>query len=247
MKKNLRIYSKENLKNGKLTLNKKQSHYLKNVMRLKLSDKISIFNEKDGEWVASITSIKKNECSILIEDFLKDSDIFYDVWLLFAPIKQARLDYLAQKSCEMGVKKLFPILTEHTQVKKINIDRINSNLIEAAEQCNFNNIPEVSEVFNFNYILDNWEKFFEDRKVIFCDENSRLDVFEILNNQENKVNNKWAIIVGPEGGFSDFERSSIDNKNNTMSISLGPRIIRSDTAVVAILAIFQMIIGDWKK
>ena len=105
MKKNLRIYSKENLKNGKLTLNKKQSHYLKNVMSLKLSDKISIFNEKDGEWVASITSIKKNECSILIEDFLKDSDIFYDVWLLFAPIKQARLDYLALKSCEMGVKK----------------------------------------------------------------------------------------------------------------------------------------------
>ena len=133
------------------------------------------------------------------------------------------------------------------EIKKINIDRINSNLIEAAEQCNFNNIPEVSEVFNFNYILDNWEKFFEDRKVIFCDENSRLDVFEILNNQKNKVNNKWAIIVGPEGGFSDFERSSIDNKNNTMSISLGPRIIRSDTAVVAILAIFQMIIGDWKK
>ena len=141
MKKNLRIYSKENLQKGNLTLSKKQSHYLKNVMRLKLNDKISIFNEKDGEWDASIISIRKNECSILIEKFVKTPDNFYDVWLLFAPIKQARLDYLSQKSCEMGVKKLFPIFTEHTQVKKINIYRINSNLIEAAEQCNFNNIP----------------------------------------------------------------------------------------------------------
>ena len=111
MKKSLRIYSTENLKKGKLTLNKKQSHYLKNVMRLELKDKISIFNEKDGEWVASIISTRKNECSIFIEDFIKASDIFYDVWLLFAPIKQARLDYLSQKTCEMGVKKLFPIFT----------------------------------------------------------------------------------------------------------------------------------------
>ena len=147
----------------------------------------------------------------------------------------------------MGVKKLFPIFTEYTQVKKINIDRIRSNLIEAAEQCDFNNIPEVSEAMNFNYILDNWDKFFEDRKVIFCDETSKSDVLEILNDQKNKVNSKWAIIVGPEGGFSDFERNNIENKNNCMSISLGPRVIRSDTAVVAILAIFQMIIGDWKK
>ena len=124
MKKKLRIYSKENLQKGNLTLNKKQSHYLKNVMRLKLNDKISVFNEKDGEWDASIISIRKNECSILIEKFVRTPDNFYDVWLLFAPIKQARLDYLSQKSCEMGVKKLFPIFTEHTQVKKINIDRI---------------------------------------------------------------------------------------------------------------------------
>ena len=247
MKKNLRIYSKENLQKGNLTLSKKQSHYLKNVMRLKLNDKISIFNEKDGEWDASIISIRKNECSILIEKFVKTPDNFYDVWLLFAPIKQVRLDYLSQKSCEMGVKKLFPIFTEHTQVKKINIDRINSNLIEAAEQCNFNNIPEVSSAVNFNHILDNWEKFFEDRKVIFCDERSKSEALEVLKDKKSKYNNKWAIIVGPEGGFSDFERNSIDNKNNSLSISLGPRVMRSDTAVVAILAIFQMIIGDWKK
>jgi 16S rRNA (uracil1498-N3)-methyltransferase len=147
----------------------------------------------------------------------------------------------------MGVKKLFPIFTEHTQVKKINIDRINSNLIEAAEQCNFNNIPEVSSAVNFNHILDNWEKFFEDRKVIFCDERSKSEALEVLKDKKNKYNNKWAIIVGPEGGFSDFERNSIDNKNNSLSISLGPRVMRSDTAVVAILAIFQMIIGDWKE
>ena len=131
--------------------------------------------------------------------------------------------------------------------KKINIDRINSNLIEAAEQCNFNNIPEVSDAVNFNHILDNWEKFFEDRKVIFCDERSKSEALEVLKDKKNKYNNKWAIIVGPEGGFSDFERNSIDNKNNSLSISLWPRVMRSDTAVVAILAIFQMIIGDWKK
>ena len=247
MKKNLRLYIKEKIEKGPLILNKKHSHYLKNVMRLKLNDKISLFNEVDGEWLATIASIKKNECSILVEDFIKNSDIFYDVWLLFAPVKQARLDYLAQKTCEMGVKELFPIFTEYTQAKKINIDRIRSNLIEAAEQCNFNNIPEVSSAVNFNHILDNWEKFFEDRKVIFCDERSKSEALEVLKDKKSKYNNKWAIIVGPEGGFSDFERNSIDNKNNSLSISLGPRVMRSDTAVVAILAIFQMIIGDWKK
>ena len=247
MKKNLRLYIKEKIEKGPLILNKKHSHYLKNVMRLKLNDKVSLFNEVDGEWLATIVSIKKNECSILVEDFIKNSDIFYDVWLLFAPVKQARLDYLAQKTCEMGVKELFPIFTEYTQAKKINIDRIRSNLIEAAEQCNFNNIPEVSSAVNFNHILDNWEKFFEDRKVIFCDERSKSEALEVLKDKKSKYNNKWAIIVGPEGGFSDFERNSIDNKNNSLSISLGPRVMRSDTAVVAILAIFQMIIGDWKK
>ena len=247
MKKNLRLYVKEKIGKGPLILNKKHSHYLKNVMRLKLNDKISLFNEVDGEWLATIASIKKNECSILVEDFIKDSDIFYDVWLLFAPVKQARLDYLAQKTCEMGVKELFPIFTEYTQAKKINIDRIRSNLIEAAEQCNFNNIPSVNEVNNFNYILDNWDKFFKERNVIFCDEKSNLNPMEVFYSNKKKKIDKWAIIIGPEGGFSDNERNIINKKNNSMSISLGPRIMRSDTAVVAILAIFQMIIGDWKS
>ena len=186
MKKNLRLYVKEKIGKGPLILNKKHSHYLKNVMRLKLNDKISLFNEVDGEWLATIASIKKNECSILVEDFIKNSDIFYDVWLLFAPVKQARLDYLAQKTCEMGVKELFPIFTEYTQAKKINIDRIRSNLIEAAEQCNFNNIPSVNEVNNFNYILDNWDKFFKERNVIFCDEKSNLNPMEVFSSNKRK-------------------------------------------------------------
>jgi len=247
MKNNLRIYLKERLKSGPLSLNKKQSHYLKNVMRLSINDKISVFNEVDGEWIASVNGLKKNECSILIESFIKKSDEFYDVWLLFAPIKQVRLDYLSQKSCEMGVKKLFPIFTEYTQAKRINAEKINLNLIEAAEQCNFNSIPTLNKAENFNYILDNWDTFFEGRSVIFCDEKSKLDPLSTLTNVKHQKNDKWAILVGPEGGFSDAERCAINKKNNSISISLGPRIMRSDTAVVAILAIFHMTIGDWKN
>ena len=216
-------------------------------MRLSINDKISVFNEVDGEWIASVNGLKKNECSILIESFIKKSDEFYDVWLLFAPIKQVRLDYLSQKSCEMGVKKLFPIFTEYTQAKRINAEKINLNLIEAAEQCNFNSIPTLNKAENFNYILDNWDTFFEGRSVIFCDEKSKLDPLSTLTNVKQQKNDKWAILVGPEGGFSDVERRAINKKNNSISISLGPRIMRSDTAVVAILAIFHMTIGDWKN
>ncbi len=247
MKEYTRIYVDDKLQKSKITLNRKQSHYLKNVMRVSLNDRICIFNEADGEWTGVICLLKKNCCEILIDSFSRSSDSFYDVWLLFAPVKQARLDYLAQKSCEMGVKKLWPIFTEYTQVKNININRIKSNLIEAAEQCGLTSIPSIADSKKFDHILSGWDNIFDDRRVIFCDERSSTEVFEALNTEENKEQKKWAIIIGPEGGFSDSERSIIKEKNNSIGISLGPRVLRSDTAVVAALAAFQMIIGDWNN
>ena len=246
MKKNLRIYTDQKLQKGFFTLDKKKSHYLKNVMRMDIGDYINIFNENDGEWIAKIDSFKKNQSIVSVEEFYRSSSNFYDICLLFAPIKQARLDYMAQKTCEMGVKTLLPIFTDYTQSKKINSDRFRSNLIEAAEQCDFNCIPELMEPENFDNILINWDSFFKDRNVIFCDENSTSNAFSLLKNHNNKEK-KWSIIVGPEGGFSEKERKLINQKDNSFNLSLGPRILRSDTAAIAVLSIFQMLIGDWNN
>ena len=146
----------------------------------------------------------------------------------------------------MGVKTLWPIYTEYTQSKKFNSKRFKANLIEAAEQCDFNNIPEIREPENFKNILTNWDNLLGDNQVIFCDEKSTLNAFDLLQNQKYE-GKKWSIIIGPEGGFSENERNLINKKNNSLNISLGPRILRSDTAAVAVLSIFQLIIGDWNN
>ena len=130
--------------------------------------------------------------------------------------------------------------------KKFNSKRFRANLIEAAEQCDFNNIPEIREPENFKNILTNWDNLLGDSQVIFCDEKSTLNAFDLLQNQKYE-GKKWSIIIGPEGGFSETERNLINKKNNSLNISLGPRILRSDTAAVAVLSIFQLIIGDWNN
>ena len=246
MRKNIRIYVDQKIEEGIILLNKKTSHYLKNVMRLSERDNVNIFNEIDGEWLVEINSFKKSETEVLVKKFIKPSCEFFDVSLLFAPIKQARLDYFAQKTCEMGVKTLWPIYTEYTQSKKFNSKRFKANLIEAAEQCDFNNIPEIKEPENLENILTNWDNLLGDNQVIFCDEKSTLNAFDLLQNQKYE-GKKWSIIIGPEGGFSENERNLINKKNNSLNISLGPRILRSDTAAVAVLSIFQLIIGDWNN
>ena len=241
MRKNIRIYVDQKIEEGIILLNKKTSHYLKNVMRLSERDNINIFNEIDGEWLVEINSFKKIETEVLIKKFIKPSCEFFDVSLLFAPIKQARLDYFAQKTCEMGVKTLWPIYTEYTQSKKFNSKRFKANLIEAAEQCDFNNIPEIREPENFKNILTNWDNLLGDNQVIFCDEKSTINAFDLLQNQKYQEK-KWSIIIGPEGGFSEQEKNQLMNEENVLRVTLGKRILRSDTAAISSLFCIQSLV-----
>ncbi|MEC7831221.1 MAG: 16S rRNA (uracil(1498)-N(3))-methyltransferase [Pseudomonadota bacterium] len=243
---NIRIYIDKEITEGFVTLDKDQSHYIKNVMRLKAGDMFNIFNENDGEWRVRLEEIKKNESVVNAEECLGIKPEPADVWVLFAPVKKLRTDYISQKITELGAQLIWPIITERTQFKKIKSSKILSNAIEAAEQCGMTFIPKVNKSKNLDYILDNWKNIADDRFLIFCDEDFSGDPVKLLKGAKKKnKENKWAILIGPEGGFSETERNKIMKLEKSFNISLGPRILRSDTAIVSALTIFHSTLGDW--
>jgi 16S rRNA (uracil1498-N3)-methyltransferase len=212
-----------------------QTHYLNHVLRLKEGDSVRLFNGHDGEWQAALASIKKKSCTLKIEKQLisqtKPEDIFY----LFAPIKHARLDYMAQKATEMGASRLMPVLTQNTQVTRVNIERLRANAIEAAEQCNLLNVPDVCAPLTLDETLANWHA---ERVLVFCDESANNE--SPLKKLTNLRSKPYAVLVGPEGGFSKIERDKLLGASFTLPISLGPRILRADTAAVAALAMLWL-------
>jgi len=221
-----------------------QAHYLGRVMRLAVGDHVRVFNGDDGEWLCQIEQISKRNCIIRAMEKLREPQTLPDIDYLFAPLKTARLDYLAQKATEMGAARLRPVLTEYTQVRRLKHERLIANTIEAAEQCNLVTIPQVSELQKLDSVLDNWlERETETRQLIFCDEaatsNSPISTFKQL------AGKPLALLVGPEGGFSERERTRLLALDFITPISLGPRIMRADTAAVAALAVLQATIGDW--
>ena len=228
-------------KNLILYIKKKQHHFLKNVLRLKINDEINIFNGISGEWQTKINSINRDSTVITvikkIYDFKKSSDI----WLICAPIKQNRMSIAIQKATELGVAKIIPCLTEYTNVRKINIKNLKTNSIEAAEQCERLDIPDIEAITDIKNLLSNWPN---DRKLIFCDEkvqNKKLIIETLLSLKNN--NNKFGILIGPEGGFSDAETSMIAKNKNVISISLGERVLRSDTAITVTLYCLQELVA----
>ena len=244
--KNIRVYINKKIKIGFLELDESQTHYIKNVMRLKIGENFNIFNEHDGEWSVELSEFNKKISKVKILEEIGIKDEPSDVWMLFAPVKKLRVDFIAQKVTELGAKLIWPVITERTQYKNIKKSKILSNTIEAAEQCGLTFIPKVNEAENLREIIDNWNKVNSDRTLIFCDEdscNNPKKQFEAL--KKTNTSNKWAILVGPEGGFSDEERKKINEVNNLSIISLGPRILRSDTAIVSSLSLFHSTIGDW--
>ena len=240
---NIRIYINKEIKKGFVVLDKAQSHYIKNVMRVKVGDMFNIFNENDGEWRVKLKEIKKNKLIVNVEEYIGIKPEPADVWVLFAPVKKLRTDYISQKITELGAQLIWPIITERTQFKSIKSSKILSNAIEAAEQCGLTSIPKVKKSKDLNYLLDNWKTIAEDRLLIFCDENISGNPKTLLKSAKKK--NKWAILIGPEGGFSQNERNKIIKLKDSINISLGPRILRSDTAIVSALTIFHSILGDW--
>ena len=163
---NIRIYINKEITKGFVVLDKAQSHYIKNVMRVKVGDMFNIFNENDGEWRVKLKEIKKSKLIVNVEEYIGIKPEPADVWVLFAPVKKLRTDYISQKITELGAQLIWPIITERTQFKSIKSSKILSNAIEAAEQCGLTSIPKVKKSKDLNYLLDNWKTIAEDRLLI---------------------------------------------------------------------------------
>lgn len=216
-----------------------QSNYLRNVLRLGAGGDVLVFNGRDGEWRAEIVEAGKKKTMLALRDRMRGQTSAGDLWYLFAPLKHARLDYMVQKAVEMGASRLQPVITRRTQAGRVNLDRMRANAIEAAEQCGLLSIPEIEEPQKLEHILSNWN---EDRRLIFCDEGADTDNPLTALNALRK--GPLAVLIGPEGGFDESERALMLKHPNVTAISLGPRILRADTAAVAALALVQASLGD---
>ena len=223
-----------------VTLARDQSNYLGNVLRLSTGDSILVFNGRDGEWLASITGRKRPD-GLEIATQTRPQDRLPELAYVFAPLKHARLDYMVQKAVEMGVSSLQPVLTRFTQVARVNSERMRANVIEAAEQCGILGIADVAEPIAFGRFLDHRKP---ERLLVFCDE--AADVVGPLSVLEgSKAAEGIDVLIGPEGGFAEEERAILLRQPHILRLSLGPRILRADTAGVAALALVQAALGDW--
>ena len=225
-------------------LENKQVHYLINVMRKKIDDSILVFNSIDGEFLAKISEIYKNKIIIDIIKKTRDVKIENDIWLLFAPIKKSPTEYIVQKATELGVSKIIPVITERTITKNLNLKRMQDIAIESSEQCERITIPEVCAVKKLKDLIPNWDN---DRIIFFCDETIRNNDVVKIDLQNLSTKSFGAILVGPEGGFSTNETNYLREKKFIRPIDLGPRILRSDTAVIAALSLWHYLKGDIKN
>lgn len=225
-----------------ISLGESQAHYLRSVVRMSIGDAVLVFNGRDGEWLAEITELGKKRAALVLQNQTRPQDEAGDIMLLLAPIKRDRLDYLAQKATEMGASHLLPVITKRTQNSKLNIERLQANAIEAAEQCNLLHVPQIDAPRRLDQILADWPS---DRSIIFCDEHADLE--QGLSYLQHLKGQKIAILIGPEGGFDEAERAGLLARKDTVAVSLGPRILRADTALVAALALVQSQIGDWRQ
>jgi 16S rRNA (uracil1498-N3)-methyltransferase len=225
-----------------ITLNRDQSNYLGNVLRLAFGGTILVFNGRDGEWRASIAGRKRLD-RLDVQSRTRPQDRLPDLACVFAPLKHARLDYMVQKAVEMGAASLQPVLTRFTQVARVNGERMRANVIEAAEQCGILSIAAVADPVRLDRFLESRNP---QRLLVFCDE--AVDVMDPLRALEAHVGSSRGIdvLIGPEGGFADDERAALLRQPQILRLSLGPRILRADTAAVAALTLVQAALGDWK-
>jgi 16S rRNA (uracil1498-N3)-methyltransferase len=223
-----------------VALERSQGNYLGNVLRLGAGDSVLVFNGRDGEWQASIEGRKRVD-SLTIRAQARPQDRLPDLAYVFAPLKHARLDYMVQKAVEMGASTLQPVLTRFTQVSRVNGERMRANVIEAAEQCGILSLAEVAEPVTLDRYLAAREG---QRLLVFCDEATEVaDPLRALQGERREAG--IDVLVGPEGGFAEEERAILLRQERTLRLSLGPRILRADTAGVAALALVQAALGDW--
>ncbi|WP_340150784.1 16S rRNA (uracil(1498)-N(3))-methyltransferase [uncultured Sneathiella sp.] len=238
----LRLYVPSDLgKDLGVVLDKNQSHYVATVMRREEGDKIGLFNGRDGEWLGHLQEVHKNHCLVHVTEQLRPQIDEPDIELLFAPVKKAQTAMIIQKATELGVASLQPIQTSRTNSERLRADKLALQALEAAEQCERLNVPIVHGLIKLEQALST---VYPERTLIFC--NERLtgeNAVKTLSGLEKTE--KWGIITGPEGGFSDEEIDLISSRPNTYPISLGPRILRAETAVIASLSLLQAFHGDW--
>ena len=241
-----RLYVESPLHAGAtIALDHGQTNYLANVMRSKAGDALLLFNGRDGEWRATIRPDGKRSLAVSVVERTRAQPAPGTLHLLFAPLKHARLDYMVQKAVEMGAARLTPILTRHTQVARVNLERMRANAIEAAEQCGILALPRIDEPISFAAAVG---QAVANETVIFCDEDAAAqDPVAALarENVKGAAPIALAVFLGPEGGFAEDERAMLLKLPNVVRLSLGPRVLRADTAAVAALALVQSVLGDW--
>ena len=223
-------------------LTKEHRHYLKDVMRCTVGDQINLLDGKSGEYQSEITFISKNEVRLRIYSFLKPLVSPADLWLLFSPIKKSRTELIIEKCVELGVKKIFPVKTDYTNIHNLSSDRLRKIMINSAQQCGSTWLPELNNLGVLTEVLTTWNT---ERLLIFCDEKLEgQPMKEFLISLKSKP---IAILVGPEGGFSTKEVHLLNSKSFVRKVSLGPQILRAETAVVAAVSIWQSICGNWAR
>jgi 16S rRNA (uracil1498-N3)-methyltransferase len=239
-----RLFVDAPLREGaRIELERNQSNYLGNVLRLAAGEKILVFNGRDGEWQAQIEGRKRPD-SLTVAAQTRPQDRLPDIAYVFAPLKHARLDYMVQKAVEMGASTLQPVVTRHTQVSRVNSERMRANVIEAAEQCGILSLADVAEPMTLDRYLGERQQM---RLLVFCDETSEVRSPLQALQQGLAATGGIDILIGPEGGFAEEERTLLLRQPHTLRLSLGPRILRADTAGVAALALVQAALGDWRS
>jgi 16S rRNA (uracil1498-N3)-methyltransferase len=219
---------------------REQVHYLVNVLRLGAGAEVLVFNGRDGEWRAALDIRARKDIALRLAEQTRPQPPQPDLLYCFAPLKRERLDYLVQKAVEMGAGRLQPVITHHTQGARLPLDKVRAYAMEAAEQCGVLAVPDVAEPVKLGALLGDWPS---DRRLIFCDEDASTN--NPLPALSGIAERRLALLVGPEGGFSDEERGQLRALPFVTAIPLGPRILRADTAAVAALALIQATIGDW--
>ncbi|SHI02744.1 16S rRNA (uracil(1498)-N(3))-methyltransferase [Marivita hallyeonensis] len=238
MKAKVRLYVDQPLGAAQpVPLTREQAHYLLGVMRMGVGDAVALFNGRDGEWQAEVAEAGKRGGVLVCREQSAPLTLPPDLWLLFAPIKKARTDFIVEKAVEMGVRRICPVQTAFTNSERIRQDRLQAHAVEAAEQCGATFVPEVADLAKLDRVLADWDT---SRRIAFCDEALAGETGRLPD-----APGPWAILIGPEGGFSEAERSRLRGLAHATPIGLGPRILRADTAAVAALTLWQSALGDW--
>ena len=246
-----RLFVEDGLAEGaSVGLGATQAHYFLHVLRLQSGDRVALFNGRDGEWLARIDGFGRGWCSLTVNRRRRSQTAEPDLWLLFAPIKRARVDFLVQKATELGVSGLWPVFTRHTQMSRVNTERLSANAMEAAEQCERLSVPAIFEPAAFDDVIERWP---EDRRLLSCEERGTAPpVADVLAREAGKIGAEggagvpWAVLIGPEGGFARSELDALHDLAFVTAVSLGPRILRAETAALAALTCWQAMLGDWR-